>query len=131
MAETIGLLRENYKNKWVPSSESTKNGSLLVFFDCLLISHGKAPCGIALTNFTEACFLLCKLVKQSPACDLPNGTLYPTVLYYYFKRSRCFLILKRNDWTSWSSFMDIAVYNPIGARKNSCCVAAPHVPIHH
>lgn len=100
-AETTGLLRENYKNKWVPSSDSAKNGSLLVFFDCLLISHDGAPCGIPLTNFTKARFLLCKLVKQSPACDLFNGTLYPTVLSYYFKRSRCFLILKSNDWTSW------------------------------
>lgn len=134
MAETTGLLRENYKNKWVSSSDSThtkKNGSLLIFFDCLLISHDRAPCGTPLTNFTKACLLFCKLVKQSPACDLPNGAFYPTVIYYYFKRSRCFLILLSNDWTSWSSFIDITVYNPIGVRKNSCCVAGPQVSIRH
>lgn len=80
MAGTSRLLRENYKNKWVPSSDSTKTGSLLVFFDCLLISHERAPGGIALINLIEAWFLSCKLVKQSPAYDLLPRTLYPTAL---------------------------------------------------
>lgn len=63
MLEIIGLLRENYKNKWEFSFEFIKNGSFLVFFDCLLIFYDRVLCGIVLINFIEVCFFVCKLVK--------------------------------------------------------------------
>lgn len=92
MAETTGLLRENYKNKWVPSSESTpkneKNGEKEPSGFLWLSIHvsDRAPWGSALADFTEACYLK---VKQSSAWDPPIRPPSPPVLNQSLKASRC------------------------------------------
>lgn len=86
-------------------------------------------CGSELTDYTGV-FSSLQSSNVEFCIDLLNEDLFP-VISLLFEEARCLCTLWSSDGTSWRSFMDITVHNPIGVRENSSCAEGPQLLIHH